>query len=406
MTALVGDPNGFSLQSVNFPDHYFTIITGQQPGRLGIDTNVNNDDASFSQVAGLSNPSMWSLQSLSKGQFGGQYVTLATSLSGGCAGNYQSPSGDVYLAPGTDAAASTWNPKFSPPPAPPSVTIQADNVTHAVNRRFMGCHSDSGEAALLEYSVPPMTLLNSAGYTQQPRGFYSQLIFGESFETQCGNVNCVWNDVSTSGAQHTHALDRNTPFNTKPSMKVTFTSGTGVAALSNRGIGNEGMVFQANKPYEGYIYAQAATATQVLISLTAYESNTPLDAVTVTVPGGAGWTQLNFTLTPKAATTCVGITPGSNPNINCGNMGGTGHICVQCGGEFSFGLTAPGSVNVGYTFLQPGPWGRLAGLPVLLDTIQTLQSIGITVSTLSSCCRYIINFLERRRSATAARSHR
>ena len=44
-----------------------------------------------------------------------------------------------------------------------TVTIDADKVTHQINQLYLGCHSDSG-------------------YTHQPRGFYSQLIFGESFE--------------------------------------------------------------------------------------------------------------------------------------------------------------------------------------------------------------------------------
>jgi hypothetical protein len=41
--------------------------------------------------------------------------------------------------------------------------VDPANRTHQINPLFMGCHSDSG-------------------YTHQPRGFYSQMVFGESFE--------------------------------------------------------------------------------------------------------------------------------------------------------------------------------------------------------------------------------
>jgi len=46
---------------------------------------------------------------------------------------------------------------------PVTVTVQSDIVTHEANKFYLGCHSDSG-------------------YTNQPLGFYSQMIFGESFE--------------------------------------------------------------------------------------------------------------------------------------------------------------------------------------------------------------------------------
>jgi hypothetical protein len=44
------------------------------------------------------------------------------------------------------------------------VTVDPGKVTHTPNPLHLGCHSDSG-------------------YTHQPRGFYSQLIIGESFES-------------------------------------------------------------------------------------------------------------------------------------------------------------------------------------------------------------------------------
>ena len=56
-----------------------------------------------------------------------------------------------------------------------------------------------------------------------------------------------------------------------------------------------------------------------------------------------------------------------DPRVNCGKMGPQpGHICVQCGGELLVGLNGAGSVNLDFVYLQPGTWGRVGDLPVLL----------------------------------------
>ena len=94
--------------------------------------------------------------------------------------------------------------------------------------------------------------------------------------------------------------------------------------------------------------------------------------------GGNNWTKVSFELTPSADTPCEGITPGSDSDVDCGRMGpGPGHICVRCGGQLAVGLSAPGEVLVDFVWLQPGEWGRLGSLPVLKDTIETLQAIGV-----------------------------
>ena len=74
-----------------------------------------------------------------------RYITKYTQLSGACAGNYGSPSGDAYLSDGSNAATATWQLNYSPPPAPPSVTIDWSNVTHVISKKFSGCHHDPGK---------------------------------------------------------------------------------------------------------------------------------------------------------------------------------------------------------------------------------------------------------------------
>lgn len=98
-------------------------------------------------------------------------------------------------------------------------------------------------------------------------------------------------------------------------------------------------------------------------------------------PWGAIWQRVdyNFTTTP-AGTRCTGISPGSNPAIDCsGTYPSAAHICVQCTGEFVIGIIGTGDVDIGYASLMPGAWGRFAGLPVLASGVATLQAMGITV---------------------------
>jgi hypothetical protein len=355
VAALNGNSSDFSFQSTNYPDHYITVITDpsfKETGRLGVTTNPNVDDASFSSVAGLASSDYISFISRSRNaNYTGKYITVNTGvISGGC--SYSAPAGDLYLDVGsTHAQTATW--KLITNPNSPSISINANTVTHTLNKQFMGCHSDSG-------------------YVHQPRGLYAQMIFGDCFEEP-------WNNIVDSGTTAKIGSDSTVLFNNKASMKIDLTAGSGFAGVSNRGLGNEGLVFAATRDYDGYVYVRAATNVKVSVFLDNYETNTVLASTTFTVNAGTSWQVLNFNFTASNSTTCVGITSGSDPAVSCGNMGpGAGHICVKCGGQFRVGITGVGTVNIGYAYLQPGSWGRFKDLPVLLSGVTLLQSIGVT----------------------------
>lgn len=155
------------------------------------------------------------------------------------------------------------------------------------------------------------------------------------------------------------------------------------AGVSNRGLGNAGMAFEAGQLYEGFLFARLPTtelsrdgvaAVSLTVSLEDYVNKKTLATETLSISmgrngheemvGSNGFMRYNFTLTPSASTGCVDIAPGSDPKISCGNgkpRSNVGHTCVKCGGEFKLSLTTAGSaVLVNYVFLQPGEWGRLA----------------------------------------------
>ena len=89
---------------------------------------------------------------------------------------------------------------------------------------YMGCHSDSG-------------------YTHQPRGFYSQLVFDESFE------GGLWpNTVVSPSTAGSVTADNTVVYQGHNSARMVSSGGSGsFVGVGNRGLGNEGQVFSAGK---------------------------------------------------------------------------------------------------------------------------------------------------------------
>ncbi len=242
----------------------------------------------------------------------------------------------------------------------------------------MGCHSDSG-------------------YEHQARGFYAQMIVGASFNstgfTRSGGDSAFarapgWNlELSDPDVSFSASTDATALFYGAASEKLALT-GTGSGGVTNRGLSNAGMVFQGGKEYDGYIFARLPAesngiSVELHLSLENFVTNTTLATQVLSISGGSDFRRYNFSLTPSASTTCVGIAPGSDPSILCGagashkGVTGQGHACVRCAGQFKISLLSPGAVLINYVYLQPGQWGRIPGLPVLKSAADTLKEMGI-----------------------------
>ena len=356
-----GAPGFVSLKSANFPDHLLSPIAGGG-GKVGVNTNPDADDATWQLTPGIGDASNFTLVSQTKnGALKGFVLSLARSETNPC---HDGP--DVVLAaPGAgDVDAQTWivgAPPPPPPPPPTSVAVAAGSVTSTLSPTILGCHSDEG-------------------FMHQPQGFLSQMVYGEAFEVTNG-MRSGWSTATDGGAQGSSALDASHPFAAAalPSMHVSFTSGSGAVRLVHRGMGNEGLVFQPNKPYEGYIFARANAATSVTVALRDYTSGggAVLASASLAVPGGGAWTRLAYSLTPSAGTTCVGAAAGDP--VDCNSGGFPDYVCVKCGGELSYGLSAAGDeVWIGYARLEPGAWGRVPGVPVRAEAAATLSAMGVT----------------------------
>ena len=275
---------------------------------------------------------------------------------------------------------------------PSDVVITIDTslaASHAASPLVMGCHSDSG-------------------YTHQPRGFYSQMVVGASFEAAVNGIvppiiaaastlqaehgapqRIYWNNLTTGTAIGHAKLSNATQFHGESSMCLSFAKGgTGFVGVTNRGLGNEGLVFETGKPYDGFLFASSVAAATLEVSLrgTATASGVALATTTLHHPGGGAWLRFNFSLTPSASTSCVNMSAadamsnGGSVDCKIPGMHGMGrdHACVKCGGEIAVGLSAPGDASIDYVFLQPGPWARLGTLPVLASTIKAMKAVGVT----------------------------
>lgn len=156
-----------------------------------------------------------------------------------------------------------------------------------------------------------------------------------------------------------------------------MTKGTGTVGVANRALSNEGMFFEP-KEYEGYFFATSSKAVTLEVRLENYVSKTVLAKQTIHFPGGE-WAMQNFSLTPSAGTTCEGIPVGSDPDIVCtAPTNEAGHSCIKCSGQVVVALASTGEVNIDYVVLQPGEWGRFAGLNVRKQTVDIMQRMGIS----------------------------
>jgi len=246
-------------------------------------------------------------------------------------------------------------------------------ATHAMNPLYMGCHSDSG-------------------FVHEVRGWSSQMVYGESFETpgpktKAGQASYAWQPVVSAalGKLATIALDANVTFAAQASQRISIQAAPpgvgGSAGLANRGLGNEGMYLQAGKEYEGYFFASSAEPVTLEARLETTDGRRVLAAQTIAHGGGAGFTQHKFSLTPSAGTECVGIEPGADPSVHCTANSPASHACIRCGGQFTVALVASSAaaqeVHLDYVVLQPGAWGRFAGLNARKDVADTLTRMGV-----------------------------
>ncbi|MDB6065163.1 MAG: putative alpha-L-arabinofuranosidase [Pedosphaera sp.] len=170
-------------------------------------------------------------------------------------------------------------------------------------------------------------------------------------KTWWAGVSGMWRALRRGGAEGEFSLETMHPFVGTQSQRITFTGGTGELGIANEGLNRRGMSFVGGSPYEGCLDVRADAATELTVALENADGSKVFCERSLSVAGN-DWQHLEFVLTPTAS---------------------------ENNGRFSIKLKQPGSVVVGYAFLQPGPWGRFQGLPVRKDVAEGLVAQGITV---------------------------
>jgi len=179
----------------------------------------------------------------------------------------------------------------------------------------------------------------------------TNVAFGYDATNWPGAISGMWTSAATGSASGQCALETTNPFVGTQSQVLTFTNGTGSIGIANQGLNHWGMTFVGGNTYTGWVNVLAPAPTVVWVALESGDGSTVYAQQSLSVPSN-NWQHLNFTLTPSASAS---------------------------GGRFSIKLEQPGSVTVGYAFLEPGAWGQFQGLPVRNDVAQGLINQGITV---------------------------
>jgi hypothetical protein len=166
-----------------------------------------------------------------------------------------------------------------------------------------------------------------------------------------GGVSGMWNPVSTGTVTGQFSTETTNPFVGTQSQGLAFSGGTGIVGIANQGLNRWGMNFVAGNPYTGILDARADAPATIWVALESLDGSTVYAEQSISVASNQ-WQQFAFSLTPSAS---------------------------DANARFTIKLKQPGSVVLGYAFLQPGPWGCFQGLPVRKDVVQGLISQGITV---------------------------
>ncbi len=136
----------------------------------------------------------------------------------------------------------------------------------------------------------------------------------------------------------------------RQTQQVNFISGTGEVGISNFGLYRMGICYEKGKPYDGVLRIMTEKPATVYVSLRD-ENGRILDEKACMLEGNGIYEKVQFSLTPVAHTA-------------------NGNFCIT--------LKQPGTLNLGFAFLQPGEWWRANGYPLRKSFIDALKKQGIT----------------------------
>ncbi len=165
------------------------------------------------------------------------------------------------------------------------------------------------------------------------------------------SVSSMWQPLHCGTASGRMEINTTGPWTGQQSQKIEFLKGEGEIGITNMGLNRCGMYFVKGKEYEGLLRVQVSKPTDLYVSMES-EDGSNVYAETRISAKPSGWQRMPFKLTPNA---------------------------TDKQGRLAIKLKEPGSVSVGYAFLQPGEWGRFKGLASRKDVVDALKKQGVTV---------------------------
>lgn len=179
----------------------------------------------------------------------------------------------------------------------------------------------------------------------------------EPSEAWSDGVSGMWRATRSGTAQGACQLVAPGAFSGPQSQQLTFASGSGAVGIENQGLNRWGLHLRQGESYDGFLCVRAERSTELWVALESRDGQKVYAQRRLRVAGPA-WQKLSFTLKPKQK---------------------------DSAGRFAIRLHQPGTVTVGYAFLQPGPWGRFKNLPVRRDVAEGLLQQSVTVLRLGGC---------------------
>ena len=98
---------------------------------------------------------------------------------------------------------------------------------------------------------------------------------GDPHPTAATAGGLKWNSAVDASAKATIGYDKSEAHHGFASLKLDYSSGTGTAGVTNRGIGNEGLFLKAGMEYEGYFFAKSAKAAKMTVMLRNWVRRSP-----------------------------------------------------------------------------------------------------------------------------------
>jgi len=232
------------------------------------------------------------------------------------------------------------------------VTMTAKTLEISVNAQPIAAYQDT-DHPLASGAVGLRTWQREAQYrnlTLKTNGQTTSLPFVPA-DPHPDQISGMWRAIRRGSATGSFSLERDNPFLTRHSQRITFTAGQGEIGIENQSLNRWGMYFVQGKPYEGCLWVRADKDTDFHVALESRDGSKTYAEQNLQLKAPA-WQRLDFALTPSATDTAA---------------------------RFAIKLKQPASIVLAYVSLHPGPWGRFNNLPVRKDVADALRAQGLTV---------------------------